>query len=136
MLLYYEGYDGAARGRSVRMSSRFVVGGGPVHLKLGGDLATSRHRFDFRPHLDGVLMGGPAADFVLARNGYGWVGGIALDHFLGGSRPAQAEDSPLVERCDEFSWFAGLSFDGSVWKYSQQWNAEGPMHLIVSTTLF
>jgi hypothetical protein len=64
------------------------------------------------------------------------VGGIALDHFLGGSRPAQAEDSPLVERCDEFSWFAGLSFDGSVWKYSQQWNAEGPMHLIVSTTLF
>jgi len=136
MLLYYEGYDGAARGRSVRMSSRMVVGGGPIHLKFGGDLGTSRHRFDFRPHLDGVLVGGPAADLVLARNGYGWVGGVALDYFLGGSRPAQAADSPLFEICDEFSWFAGLSFDGSVWKYAQQWNAEGPMHLIVSTTLF
>jgi hypothetical protein len=136
MLLYYEGYDGAARGRSLRMASRFVLGGGPVHLKLGGDLGTSRHRFDFRPHLDGVMVGGPAADLNITHHGYGWVGGMALDYFLQDARPPQAADSPAADWSDEFSWYAGVSMNSSVWKYVQQWNAEGPMHLIMSTTLF
>ena len=137
MLLYYEGYDGAARGRSLRLSSRFVVGGGPVHLKLGGDLGTSRHRFDFRPHLDGLLTGGPAADLIIAHNGFGWVGGATLDYFLQqGVRLPQAERSPLSAWSDEFAWYAGLAFDGSVLKYAQQWNVEGPMHLVLSTVLF
>lgn len=136
MMVYYEGYDGAARGRSLRTSGRLVAGAGPVHLKIGGDLGTSRHRFDFRPHLDGVVVGGPGADLILAHRGYGWVGGAQLDYFLRDTRPEQATESPLYGVCDEFSWYTGLAFDGSVWKYAQQWNAEGPMHLIVSTTLF
>ena len=137
LMLTYDGYDGAARGRSLRLASRFVVGGGPVHLKLGGDMGASRHRFDFRPHLDGVVAGGPAVDLVIAHNGFGWVGGATLDYFLQqGARPAQAEDSPLAGISDELTWYAGLAFDGSVLKYAQQWNAAGPMHLIVSTTLF
>ena len=136
MLLYYEGYDGAARGRSLRSSGRLVMGGGPIHLKLGGDLGTSRHRFDFRPHLRGVMVGGPGADLVLAHRGYGWIAGAQLDYFLRDTRPRQSVDSPLSNTCDESSWYTGLAFDGSVWKYAQQWNAEGPMHLIISTTLF
>ena len=137
MLLYYEGYDGAARGRSLRLSSRLVLGGGPVHLKVGGDVATSRHRFDFRPNLEGVLTGGPAVDLTIAHDGLGWVGGGSADWFLQqGVRPAQAEDSPLAGISDEFSWYAGFAWDGSVVRYAQQWNAEGPMHLVVSTTLY
>jgi len=137
MMLAYEGYDGSARGRSLRLSSRFVLGAGPVHLKVGGDLATSRHRFDFRPNLDGVLTGGPAVDLTIAHRGYGWVGGAALDYFLQqGVRVSQSQRSPMADVSDEFSWYVGLALDGSVWKYAQQWNAEGPMHLVLSTVLF
>jgi len=136
MMLYYEGYDGSARGRSLRLSSRFVAGAGPILLKLGGDLGTSRNRFDFRPHLDGVLAGGPAADLSIVHNGYGWVGGATVDYFLQDARPRQSSRSPLADVCDEFAWYAGLALNGSVWRYVQQWNAEGPMHLILSTVTY
>jgi len=131
MLVMYQGYDGAARGRSLRMTQRIVVGAGLFHLRLGGDIGTSRHRYDFRPHLDGILAGGPAADISLLKNGSGWVGGVALDWFLGQGRAPQSADSPLAEVSDEFRAHAGVAFDGEVVRYELIWNAEGPTHAVV-----
>lgn len=136
MLWMYEGADGAARGRSLRMVDRLVLGGGPIHLKLGADLGTSRARFDFVEPLDGTLTGGPAADLRIAWNGSGIVFGGNLDYFLVKGRPSQRADSPLAGFCDEFQAYGGVAYDGGLLRYSQWWSAAGPMHMIVSTTLF
>jgi len=133
LLLSYQGYDGAARGRSLRMAQRIVMGAGLVHLRVGGDLGTSRYRYDFQPHLDGILTGGPAADLSILKNGSGWVGGVALDWFLGQGRPPQSESSPLADVCDELRAHAGVSFDGEEFAYQLIWNAQGPTHAVVLT---
>ena len=66
----------------------------------------------------------------------GWVGGATLDYFLQDARPPQSSRSPLADVCDELAWYAGVALNGSVWRYAQQWNAEGPMHLILSTVTY
>ena len=132
-MLVYQGYDGATRGRSLRLGQRIVMGGGLFHLRLGGDIATSRHRYDFRPHLNGILAGGPAGELSLLKEGSGVVGGLALDWFLGQGRLSQSADSPLAEICDEFRAHAGIAVDGNELRYQLLWNAEGPTHAVVMT---